>query len=633
MQELEDIVGKATIKSFSWEEIQKNCQNLGIVCEGHNIGSVHDGSYSSRSPWFIRRLKEKLISKTFEKVGEEFTNEVLVGILKHFQKRLEVQTLGKSNIFKDITVKGIGTHVMSAFVLGQVVELLNPLQAMILADETYGKETVVPSVNINSVEWRNKIGKEIYDNIQAKNVEIIDEVVYKMKLICDKTETDLMRLSKQLATASRKIPIRDQMKLIDEWMLREFRIENIERCPSVLHFIAGRKKDSIVMKVFLQNSEAQSEIFCRDHVVNVPDNAIFEFIDVTLKSDTKTSFKTIMQREEKGFRMRSETKKRMKDILKNKKDELFAKHSNLVSISMSPVNYSGDDVIHKECIVLYCLDADLIPFGEEPLPKSLEEFECNILEDFIQFGRCENCKALDHGCSVGRYGELSSGSLGFFAKKRSHSSHNGFLTAAHVALTDDVIASLNERKLSDYSFQNEIYQIVHPSFEDSASNNITGQVEDSFFGNYNCVGIDAAFIKTDALIHKNEMYYSSFSFDIDSDEEYDVTKKGRTTGETKGILKDCTFLIRRPFPDRAGVYLTLDNCYTVYDSNSQIFFLPGDSGATAYVINKTDNTRQPLGLAFGKMTNFPITFVCPIDKIADVLNLSILQPAEPMEIP
>ncbi|XP_062595018.1 uncharacterized protein LOC134256385 [Saccostrea cucullata] len=495
------------------------------------------------------------------------------------------------------------------------------------------KETVTESVNINSVEWRHKIGKEVYDIIQGMKDKLIYEIVSKLKHIFDKTESDLMELVGRLGTASRKIPIRDQMKLIDEWMLREFRIENIERCPSVLHFITGRKKNAIVMKVFLQNAEDKAKIFCRDHAINVPDNALFEYIDVSLKSDSKTSFTAIMQRKEKGFHIKSEIKRRMKDILKNKKEELFSKHSNLVSISMSPVKYSGDDVIHKECIVLYCLDADLIPFGEEPLPKSLEEFECIILEDFIQFGRCENCKGLNNGCSVGRYGDLSSGTLGFFAKKQSHPSHNGFLTAAHVALTDDVIASLNERKLSDYSFQNNTYQIVHPSFEDSASNNIVGQVDDSFFGNYNFVGIDAAFIKTDVLMHKHELQYSSINFDLDSDEEYEVIKRGRTTGETKGILKECTFLIRRPFPDRAGVYLTLDNCYSIFDSNSQIFFLPGDSGAAVYVCNKLDNTRQPLGLAFGKMTNFPVTFVSPIDKIADVLNLSILQPAEPMEIP
>jgi hypothetical protein len=129
------------------------------------------------------------------------------------------------------------------------------------------------------------------------------------------------------------------------------------------------------------------------------------------------------------------------------------------------------------------------------------------------------------------------------------------------------------------------------------------------------------------------MYESSLSFDVDSDEEYEVVKNGRTTGNTTGDLKCCFFSVRKPFPERGGIYLKLDNCYTIYNRHSEPFFLPGDSGAAVFVIDKTDGSKQPLGLAFGKMTHHGITFASPIKNVLDVLDLSIVQPAQPMNVP
>lgn len=129
------------------------------------------------------------------------------------------------------------------------------------------------------------------------------------------------------------------------------------------------------------------------------------------------------------------------------------------------------------------------------------------------------------------------------------------------------------------------------------------------------------------------MYETSSSFDVDSDEEYEVVKNGRTTGDTTGDLKCCFFSIRKPFPERGGIYLKLDNCYTIYNRDSQPFLLPGDSGAAVFVVDKKDSSRQPLALAFGKMTSYGITFASPIQNILEVLNLSIIQPAQPMDMP
>ncbi|XP_062580724.1 uncharacterized protein LOC134242636 [Saccostrea cucullata] len=323
-------------------------------------------------------------------------------------------------------------------------------------------------------------------------------------------------------------------------------------------------------------------------------------------------------------------------------------------MGMSPVMYSDGRVHRKPCIAFYCLDADLVPFGEKPLPSVLSDssgdIPCDVREDYIQLGYCRNCRGLQNGCSVGQYGVQLSGSIGFFVR-RKYSSHtpqlpyDGFLTAAHVALEDDIL-----KKMKGTKFKNcyhGLHLIVHPSLEDSGTNNVIGEVEDSFFGNHEEVGIDAAFVKT----YKNEgngkqiinglplhilpiLYISSLSFEVDPDMEYEVIGHGRTSGTTTGILKETFMSFRKSFPERAGIYLVLDNCFTIYRIRIEPkeFFEPGDSGSAVYVV-EADNTQHPLGLAFGVLGEHKITFASPVKKITDILNLSVVQPAQPMNIP
>lgn len=128
------------------------------------------------------------------------------------------------------------------------------------------------------------------------------------------------------------------------------------------------------------------------------------------------------------------------------------------------------------------------------------------------------------------------------------------------------------------------------------------------------------------------MYESSSSFGVDSDEEYEVVKTGSGSGHTRGYLK-FSLSIRTPFSDKGGVYLRLDNCYTIYDRGNQPFVKPGDSGAAVYVLDRKDSSLHPLGLAIGRMRISGKTIACPIQNILEILNLSIIQPAQFMVMP
>lgn len=129
------------------------------------------------------------------------------------------------------------------------------------------------------------------------------------------------------------------------------------------------------------------------------------------------------------------------------------------------------------------------------------------------------------------------------------------------------------------------------------------------------------------------MYESSSPFDADPYKEYTVVKIGSESGHTTGDLKHGFCSIRKLFPNIPGMYLQLEDCYKIYDRNNQPFFELGDSGAAVFVVDETNSSQRPLALAIGKQTDHEITAACPIKNILEVLNLSIVQPAQPMDIP
>ncbi|XP_062573717.1 uncharacterized protein LOC134235594 [Saccostrea cucullata] len=636
MLNFQGIVNEAADAVFSMEEIQTICLNIDVISDGQHIGTICYGSYPCRSPIMMRQIKEILISKTLEKVGQNFADFFLRDIFKQTQKIVKELNQDEVNvkILKDFTINAVDRLVKSVTVADKI-RYWGPTLGIrkVAAAVRPSLVTLVRPIDVNSFEWRNTIAKEIYENILAKKTVIIGDVLHKIRSVYDHTEKELMEVYAKLEDASKGIPLVDQRKLIGEWLLRDFKIENIELCPSILHYITGRKNDNPVMKVFVLGNVNTAKTFCKLNVKNEPENANYEFVDVSLNTDAKNESLT------KRHSISMDKEKHINIIIQEERESIFAKHSNVIAIGMSPIKYSGDQIVQEPCIAIYCLDTNLIPFGEEEIPKFLRDIPCDILEDFILFGSCENCQTLDHGCSIGKKGEKSSGTLGFFVKRKNNSldSSKGFLTASHVALNGNIINTLLEKRLSDSDFRNEVFEIVHPSFEDSNASKVIGNVKDSFFGNYNSVGVDAAFVKTDEfqLELSDETSNQPFSFSNNSTENELVVKMGRTTGKTKGIwLKSCPYSVKQPLQSPHGVYFSLNNCLCIENMGTESFFEPGDSGAAVYVISK-GNIQQPLGLAIGKTTSKhspPVTLACHIESILNVLELSIFEPAQPMEI-
>lgn len=99
-----------------------------------------------------------------------------------------------------------------------------------------------------------------------------------------------------------------------------------------------------------------------------------------------------------------------------------------------------------------------------------------------------------------------------------------------------------------------------------------------------------------------------------------VTKTGRSTGTTSGVLtqRALSVKISQLFPNKR--FFTFDNCYGVEQTEDEVFFVPGDSGAAVFVTD--NNTKTPLGIAFAFSNTY--TAVCRIDTFVKERNLNIV---------
>lgn len=190
----------------------------------------------------------------------------------------------------------------------------------------------------------------------------------------------------------------------------------------------------------------------------------------------------------------------LKKIVQKYGYKIFATYTNVVGVVQ--------DVCEKgnPCIVLYCLDETLMPFGEKPLPETIEGWPCKIKETIPMFGACKNCQYpmqnnVMPGCSIGIESTSGSGSVGFLVESKMPMGvlESGFLTSSHVAIADFLELYSHQTLLSKHPLGNEKHYIVHPSYEDNNNcNNLVGEVVESFIGNYGLseTGLDIAVVKT-----------------------------------------------------------------------------------------------------------------------------------------
>lgn len=281
------------------------------------------------------------------------------------------------------------------------------------------------------------------------------------------------------------------MIAVKTWKKRE-ELHGLVSHPSVLKYIAGQKDNNPAIKVYLSHDDTEAMNVFKQ----IPEITCLEFVNVAEKS------KEIFEAEKEhtdysSFLDESRVRTKLGEIINKHAEKLYAKYSSIVGLDAGSMYIEGE---MQPCIVIYSLDKDLIPYGEDPLPKTIDGWHCDVREDIVMFGTCFDCRQIlcpNPGCCIG-LPSFGIGSAGFLAKlKGSRSPVTGFLTAAHVAArnwTDlynfnELLSNLVTGECGD--------EIVHPLLPGRTDYKIIGKVKESFCGNWGeeGIGMDAAFVQ------------------------------------------------------------------------------------------------------------------------------------------
>lgn len=296
---------------------------------------------------------------------------------------------------------------------------------------------------------------------------------------------------------------------MQQWIKREITQDQslLKDHPSILQYLAGEKADGKqVVKVFLTDEiqKCKEDIAYFEKCCKVSDKIEIEFINVSRKPPTtlqKIDKIRTYERHAKPIDML--TRQSLYKVIQDHGEKIYARYSNVIGIGISPVRCVGEMIKNEPCIVLFCLDKTFIPFGENPLPETIDRFPCDFREDFVKFGICQgNCVLQtlpETGCSIGRPSVNSSGSVGFLVelKQPIKDVDCGFVSASHVALEGFEELYKQNSLLSMHHLANVSHNIVHPSWQDNNHiNNSVGEVVESFCGNFGPqqIGLDFALI-------------------------------------------------------------------------------------------------------------------------------------------
>lgn len=281
----------------------------------------------------------------------------------------------------------------------------------------------------------------------------------------------------------------------------------MQKYPSIIQFIAGHTKDGqTAVKVYLRNYDKEAESFFKNSSKMLKDTK-FEFVCIKKKSKAiLKKVEKLTHHEKRAPALDRSTLAELGKIIQEEGIKIYAQYSNVIGIGISQVRCVGDTLKNEPCIVLYCLDKTIIPFGEKPLPEMIAGWPCDTREDFVMFGKCPRpCPSPspnfpESGCSIGIPSRDSAGSVGFLVESKNPISklQCGFLTASHVAI-DRFEDLYHQKSLLSMNHLLSIreHHIVHPSWHDSGNDFNIGKVVESFFGNYGSknTGLDFALVK------------------------------------------------------------------------------------------------------------------------------------------
>lgn len=627
-ESLGNVICKAMDKMLTKEKIEELCFGVFITYENETVGSVQNGPCFYRRSYAVKEIKKMLAEQTLMQTARLLGSEICNGILQNIEAVVQSKLSDSFSIVYNQITDDIYVQLEET-ITGVLIRIFQTLSGYVINIMQF-LMTIFYPVDVNSRHWRGQVAEEIFNKTSEKRETIYSDAVKDIQNMCQKSTEDFKLFLNRLKESKTRFCPNDQRQHIKEWLKRETIPDTsfFERYPSILKCIVGHRGDKqTVVKIFLRQEDKIAERSFK----SACSFGISKFEFVNLAEKTKEIQEEAQETKslERKIPVDRWTRKILKQIIQEHGTKIYAKYSNVVGMRIGGIQ-------KQPCIVLYCLDKTLIPYGEQPLPKYLAGWPCDIREDFVLFGACpNNCQQYaqnlpEAGCSIGMPSDNSSGSVGFLVESNSPTqiSKCGFITASHVAIKRFQELYDNNSLLSmspNLSLQDHI--IVHPSWQDNEHvDNAIGKVAESFCGNYGLamLGLDFAFVKNNNCRNEEkEVLAVAKDEDLSYEGDVTVTKLGRTTGKTYGDLTDNSLTVKVDRSSRSKQYMTFYNCYAIENkSKNDFFFKEGDSGSGVFV-NGKDESLKPLGIAFAFLLSQ--TAVCRIDTIVDKLDLKIVK--------
>lgn len=421
-------------------------------------------------------------------------------------------------------------------------------------------------------------------------------------------------------------------------------ITMLKKYPNLHHYIVGKMGAKEMIKVFLRGDDKEEEKAKADFkkAVFISEEMHIEFVNLDKRSKEILKEREEIQKHEKKARVIGESKRlQIKKVIKKNKRIILKQHSNILCITSSNVRYDGKTFSTEPCIVLYCLDKNIVPFGEEPLPTQIDGFPCDHREEIAMFAGCPSSCPVSNkafpepGCSIGVESSNEVGSVGFLVESNNNDLEHGFLTAAHVAVEGfDILYKRSEFLYGFVPLTIQLTNIVHYSSserlddtgdqEEEIDHRKVGSIVEAICGNYTDKGIDFAFVHSDAPRRDDTEEMAVISeYDMPSspksDERVRVTKTGIATGTTTGYIDDMEYDFQ--FFYRNDQYIFYD-CYCIVKEGEDRFAEERDSGSAVFVVEK-NGILKPLGILFAIVAEY--TAVCKIKEIIEERRLRIVK--------
>ncbi|KAK3085595.1 hypothetical protein FSP39_005851 [Pinctada imbricata] len=179
----------------------------------------------------------------------------------------------------------------------------------------------------------------------------------------------------------------------------------------------------------------------------------------------------------------------IEEKIKKHLDKLYAKHSNLQSVSSSCFKVKGNEIIETPCIVLYCSLKGYIPLEEEKFPECIENTPTDIREGYaVATGPADVNDPLGLGCSIGALGRGESGSLGVFTQNGIY--QTGFISCAHVFFSyTDLKRNVENNRQELLIGEENVIRVRQPggSIHDDSTDNVCGKVTSGWYGDISVI--------------------------------------------------------------------------------------------------------------------------------------------------